>query len=320
MQESGIPPDKATCNILVQKCCLAGNSSAVTHVLHYMKDNSIVLRRPVFLEALEAFKNYGEIDHLLRDVNPHLASEGIEEEFDFKPTSNDICYIIDRELVINLLARRNFVAVEHILNALTHKDKQLDSELLSSVVQANCANNRTSGSLLAFDYSVKMKKKLDKSAYIALIGLFIRTNSFQNVLTIAEEMVDAGIHLGSYSIALLIHRLGCAGLSSFAVKIFDSFPTDQNVVTYTALISAYFQTNEVDKGLELYSKMRSQSIPVAYGTYEVMIVGLQAAGKFNDAEIYRKEKRRLQWHNYSLESLSTEESLCNGLFAGALSP
>ena len=310
MQEAGIPPDKSACNILVQRCSKSGTTSAIIHVLQYMKDNSIVLRRPVFLEALEAFKSSGEIDHLLREVNPHLAFEGI----DLEPTSTDICYIIDRELVINLLAKRNFIAIEHILTGMINKEIQLDSELLSAVVQANCAYYRTTGAILVFQYCLKTNKRLDRSAYISLLGLFIRINSFENVLEIVEQMVNSDIGLGTYLVSLLVHRLGCAGLPSFAEKIFHSFPTDQNVVTYTSLINAYFQAGEVNKGLELYAKMRSQGIPVAYGTYEVLIVGLEVAGKIHDAQIYRKEKIHLQWRNYSLESFSVEENLCNCLF------
>ena len=157
MQEAGISPDKATCNILVQKCSKSGNTSAITHVLQYMQDNSIVLRRPVFLEALEAFKISGKVTHLLREVNPHLAFEGIEEDIDLEPTSTDICYIIDRELVINLLAKRNFIAIEHILTGMISKEIQLDPELLSAVSQASCANYRTSGALLAFKYCFEEK-------------------------------------------------------------------------------------------------------------------------------------------------------------------
>ena len=67
--------------------------------------------------------------------------------------------------------------------------------------------------------------------------------------------------------------------SSFAARIFHSFPTHQNVVTYTSFINAYFQGGEVTKGLDLYAIMRSQGIPLVYGTYEVLIVGLDAAGK-----------------------------------------
>lgn len=316
MQEAGIPPDKAACNILVEKCSIAGNTSAITHVLEYMKENSIVLRRPVFLVALEAFKTSGESDHLLREVNPHLAFEGLEEEIDFEPASSDIHYVIDRHLIINFLAKKNFVAVEHILNNMMEKGIQMDSALLSAVVQDICASNMTSGAFLAFHYCLKTNKKLDRSAYISLLGLFIRNNSFSNVLDIVEEMVNAGIGLGTYLVSLLIHQLGCAGLSSIAAEIFHSFPTDHNVVTYTSLMSAYFKSHEVDKGLELYSRMRSQGIPVSYGTYEVLIVGLEGAGRNSDAEIYRKEKRSLQWRNYSPESLSAEESLCNCLFGG----
>lgn len=134
------------------------------------------------MEALEAFKSSGKIDHLLLEVNPHLAFEGIEEDIDLEPTSTEICYTINGELVFNLLAKRNFIAVEHILTGIINKETQLDSELLSAVIQANYANYRTSGALLAYQYCLKTNKRLDRCAYLSLLDLFIRINSFPNVL------------------------------------------------------------------------------------------------------------------------------------------
>ncbi|KAJ6814808.1 putative LRR receptor-like serine/threonine-protein kinase [Iris pallida] len=321
MQDSGIQPDKATCNILVQKCSNAGEISVMTQILLYMKENSIVLRRPIFLEALEALRNSGKSDTLLREVNPHLAFEGIEEDMsELEAIANDTSSLIDRGIVINLLARKDFIAMEHMLSGMVDKETQLDSELISSVVQANCMNHRVSGAQVAFDYCLKTNKKLHRSAYISLLGLFIRNSSFQKIMDVVDEMVKSGISLGTYLVSLMINRLGCAGLTASATKVFQSFPTDHNVVTYTAMINVHLQAGEVDKGLELYSRMRKQGIPVSLGTYEVLIVGLEGVGRILDAEIYRKEKKRLQWRSSSLDRYSVEESLCNRLYcSGQLS-
>lgn len=314
MIESGFPPDKATCNILAQKSSIASNTSAIRQVLQYMKDNSIVLRRPVFLQAAEAFKSYSEIDHLLREVNPHLAFEGIAKEPNSEPAIYEIGYIIDRELIFNLLARSNFLAVDHMLNGMISNGTIIDSELLSIVIEINVANYRTSVALLAFQYCKDTNIKLNKSSYLSLIGMFTRTKSFEIVVEIVEEMVEIGISLGTYLVSILIHQLGRAGLSSLAEKVFNYLPNEHNIATYTSLIGAYFQVGNVDKGLELYSKMRRQGFRVSYGTYEVLILGLRGAGRNSDAEIYRKEKKRLRWHDFSPNGLSVEESMCNCLF------
>jgi pentatricopeptide repeat protein len=38
MQDAGVEPDKALCNILVQKCSRAGETSVMAFVLKYMKE------------------------------------------------------------------------------------------------------------------------------------------------------------------------------------------------------------------------------------------------------------------------------------------
>lgn len=132
--------------------------------------------------------------------------------------------LIDRGIVIHLLARHDFVAIEHMLSGIAGKKVQLDPELMSSVVQVNCTNYRPSGAQMAFDYCLKTNKKLDRSACISLAGLFIRVSSFQKAMVVVEEMVKAGIHLGTYLACLPINRLGWAGLTSSATTIFHFFP------------------------------------------------------------------------------------------------
>lgn len=317
MQEVGIHPDKAMCNILVQKCSKAGETSVMAQILQFMKENFIVLRRPVFLEALEALKISGESDHLLREVNPHLSCEGMVEEItDSESTVTDMSSEIDRGIIINLLAMRNFVAIEHILSESLHRNLLLDSNIISAVVHTNYATHRSTGALTAFEYCIKMRQILDKSAYISLLGLSIRSGLYQKVLEIVEEMVRANICLGTYLVSLLIYKLGCSGFPSFSEKLYYLCSTDQNSTTCTALISAYLQAGEVEKGLDVYSRMRNEGMPVSVGTYAALIVGLEQAGQPRDAEVYRKEKKRLEWCYHSRGTASLEEILCNCLFDG----
>ncbi|KAM0937727.1 putative tetratricopeptide-like helical domain superfamily, pentacotripeptide-repeat region of PRORP [Dioscorea sansibarensis] len=317
MQEVGIRPDKAMCNILVQKCSKAGETSVMAQILQFMKENFIVLRRPIFLEALEALKIFGESDRLLREVNPHLSCEGMVEEItDSESTATDISSEIDRRIIIYLLAMRNFVAIEHILSESLHRNLLLDSNIISAVVHANYAAHRSTGALTAFEYCIKMRQILDKPAYISLLGLSIRSGLYQKVLEIVEEMVGANICLGTYLVSLLIYKLGCSGFPAFSEKLYYLCSTDQNTATCTALISAYLQAGEVEKGLDVYSRMRNEGIPVSVGTYAALVVGLEKAGRPRDAVVYQKEKKRLEWCYHSRGTVSLEESLCDCLFDG----
>uniref|UniRef100_A0A0E0B9E6 Pentacotripeptide-repeat region of PRORP domain-containing protein n=1 Tax=Oryza glumipatula TaxID=40148 RepID=A0A0E0B9E6_9ORYZ len=310
MQEAGVEPDKALCNILVQKCSRAGETSVMTRILQYMKENFIVLRRPIFLEALEALKANGESDNLLREVNPHLAFEGIECD----PAFTDLGYITVRSTILYLLASRNWSAVEHMINEMTPKNIKVESHILSDIIQASCANCRPSCGLAVLRYSLRIGNELDRSAYGSLLGHYIRNGSFDLVFEIVEILIKSGCNLGTYLSSILIIKLACAGHSSTAMRIFGLLTTDKNVVTYTALMSAYFQDGKVDKALQLFSQMSANGVSACPGTYEVLIHGLQMAGRKQESEHYRRERMEMQWHLQYRNEHSPEDSLCNHLF------
>uniref|UniRef100_A0A5B7C9T5 Pentacotripeptide-repeat region of PRORP domain-containing protein n=1 Tax=Davidia involucrata TaxID=16924 RepID=A0A5B7C9T5_DAVIN len=318
MQEAGVQPDKATCNILVEKCCKAGETWAMTQILQFMKENFIVLRYPVYMEALESLKISGESDVLLNQVNPHFSIQNIDkEETDgFNATCAGI-HSIDRGLVFNFLTRKHFVAVDCLLTDMMDKNTQLDSGIISIIIEVNSAHSRPSGALLAFEYSVKMGIAIERTAYLALVGVFLRANSFPKVVDIVDNMVKAGLSLGTYLGALLIYRLGCARKPASAAKIFNLLPDDQkNTTTYTALIAAYFSSGNADKGLKVFKTMRGKEIPIALGTYSVLLAGLEQSGRVCEVDLYRKEKTTLQVDGYSQEIDPMEKMICNILFGG----
>uniref|UniRef100_F6GWZ7 Pentatricopeptide repeat-containing protein n=1 Tax=Vitis vinifera TaxID=29760 RepID=F6GWZ7_VITVI len=321
MQEAGVQPDKATCNILIEKFCKTGQTWAITQILLYMKDNFLVLRYPVYLEALQTLKVAGESDILLRQVNPHLnvGLSSKEEIVEFKETVADVHSTIDRGFVLLFLTKQNFYAIDCLLTGMIHKNTRLDSVIISQIIEVNCAHCRINGALLAFEYSVKMGINIERIAYLALMGVFIRANSFPKVADIVEKMVRAGISLGMYLGALLIYRLGCARRPGSAAKVFGLLPDDQKgTAAYTALISAYFSSGNVDKGLKIYKTMQRKRIHPALGTYNLLLAGLEKKGRAREAEIYRKEKKTLHTHGHSQDIVSMDEKICNLLFSGNL--
>ncbi|XP_057499569.1 pentatricopeptide repeat-containing protein At2g01390 isoform X1 [Actinidia eriantha] len=316
MQEVGVQPDKATCNILIQKCCKTSETWAMTCILRYMRENSLVLRYPVYLEALKTLKIAGESDVLLRQVNPHFSIKGGNkdetEEFN-ENTTTDINSVIDGGLILDFLRRRNFVAVDCLLAGIVNKNTLLDPRVISTIIEVNSALYRPSAALLVFQYSVKMGIRIEKTAYLALLGVFIRTNSFPKVVDIVDEMVRAGISLGTYLGALLIYKLGCAKKPDSSAKIFDLLPDDQkNTATYTALISTYFFSGKVDEGLNMFATMKSKGIRAALGTFNVILAGLEKRGRVSEVEQFRKEKKNLQADGYTQD---LDEMICNRLFA-----
>ncbi|KAH1236141.1 Pentatricopeptide repeat-containing protein [Glycine max] len=225
MQEAGAQPDKAACNILIQRCSKVGGTEFMTHILQYMKENRLVLRYPVFVEALEALK---------------------------------------------------------------------------------------------FLYSVTMGISIERTGYLSLIGLLIRSNMFSKLVEIVEEMTRAGYSLGTYLASLLIIRLGCAKKHTLAMKIFNLLPDNHKcTATFTALISVYFSVRRVTKALEIYKIMCTKGFCPVLGTYDVLIAGFETNGKYAEAEHYRKAKKSKSLHanSGSQESVCIEGKICNLLFS-----
>nr|GEV27583.1 pentatricopeptide repeat-containing protein At2g01390 [Tanacetum cinerariifolium] len=314
MQEAGVQPDKATCNILVEHCCKSGETRVMMKILQYMKENSLVLRHPIYAKALETLKNAGQNDLLLKESNRHLSTHYKKIE-PTDPTNLDT-NSIDQRLVLNLLTRKNFIGVDLLLKEMMVKNVSLTPEIISSIIEAYIAHDRPHGVVLAYEYGKKLGIKFEKISYLSLVGLFIRTNYFPNFVDIVEEMIKDGIFLGINQSALLIYKLGCANKSGSAAKMFDSLPNNEkSTTTYTALMAAYFASRNASKGVQVFKEMKELGIPVALGTYIVLLAGLEKAGRVLELEIYRKEKKQMQNTSFSKNQASAEEMTCNLLFA-----
>ncbi|KAF5768052.1 putative tetratricopeptide-like helical domain superfamily [Helianthus annuus] len=314
MQEAGVQPDKAACNILVENCCKAGETRVMMKILEYMKENSLVLRQPIYTKALEALKTAGESDALLKESNRHLSVHYKKLE----PLVNDAVsdtLSTDKHLVLYLLTRKHFIGVDFLLKDMMEKNVFLTAEIVSSVIDTYTAHERPHGALLAYEYGKRMGIKFEKILYLSLVGLFIRTNSFPKIVDIVKEMVKRGIFLGVNQSALLIYKLGCANKPVSAAKVFDFLPdNEKNTTTYTALMAAYFASRRTCKGLEIFKKMKDAGIPVVVGTYNVLLAGLEKSGRVVEFEYYRKQKKQMQNVSFFDNQESVEEMSCNMLF------
>ncbi|KAM0037944.1 putative tetratricopeptide-like helical domain superfamily [Helianthus debilis subsp. tardiflorus] len=314
MQEAGVQPDKAACNILVENCCKAGETRVMMKILEYMKENSLVLRQPIYTKALETLKTAGESDALLKESNRHLSVHYKKPEPLVKDTVSDTISI-DQRLVLYLLTRKHFVGVDFLLKDMMEKNVFLTPEIVSSVIDAYTAHERSHGAVVAYEYGKKIGIKYEKYLYLSLVGLFMRTNSFPMIVDIVEEMIKSGFFLGVNQSALLIYKLGCANKPVSAAKVFDLLPdNEKNTTTYTALMAAYFASRRTCKGLEIFKEMKDVGIPVVVGTYNVLLAGLEKSGRVVEFEYYRKEKKQMQNISFSENEECAEEMSCNMLF------
>ncbi|KAJ0456766.1 putative tetratricopeptide-like helical domain superfamily [Helianthus annuus] len=308
-EEAGVQPDKAACNILVENCCKAGETRVMTKILEYMKENSLVLRQPIYTKSLETLKTAGESDALLKESNCHLSSVHYKKKLE--PIVNDGQK--------RLLTRKHFIGVDSLLKDMMDKNVFLTAEIVSSVIDTyTTAHERPHAALLAYEYGKKMGIKFEKILYLSLVGLFIRTNSFLKIVDIIiKEMVKSGIFLGVNQSALLIYKLGCANKPASAAKVFDLLPdNEKNTATYTALMAAYFASRSTTckEGLEIFKEMKDAGIPVVVGTYNVLLAGLGKSGRVVEFEYYRKQKKQMQNVSFFENQKSVEEMSCNMLF------
>ncbi|KAJ8764377.1 hypothetical protein K2173_006117 [Erythroxylum novogranatense] len=317
MQEAGVHPDKAACNNLVQRCAKAGETRAMTQILQYMKENDLVLRYPVFLEALQTLEVANESENLIKQVNPHCATESISYDVasEFVGAADD--FPIDTGMVMILLKKQSLLAVDSLLNGISDKNIRLDSWVVSAIIQVNCSRCRPDGAFKAFEYSIKMGVDLERTTFLALIGSLIRSETFQNVVDIVKEMITAGHSLGVYLRALLIYRLGRARRPTFARRIFNLLPEDHKcTATYTALISVHISAGSVEKALKVYKTMKKNGIHPSLGTYNLILAGLERAGRVGETENYRKEKQSLLIDDHNRNGAQMEQKICDLLFLG----
>lgn len=321
MQEIGVQPDKAACNILIGKGCKFGETSFMARILLYMKENGIVLRYPIFLEASETLKAAGESDHLLREVNSHISAEYLtSNEIDETPTTEvDVTKSSDDSRLISsvLLMKQNLVAVDILLNQMKDRNIKLDSFVVSEIIEANCARCRTEGASLALDYSSEMGIHLEKSAYLELIGSFLRLNELPKVTEVVKEMVKAQHLLGVYQGAMLIHRLGFGRRPRLAAEVFELLPDDQKgVAAYTALMDVYIAAGSPEKAMRILGEMRERGMMPSLGTYNVLLSGLEKTSDFQrEAASLRKEKKSHVATARFQENVHVEDKICDLLFA-----
>lgn len=317
MPETGVQPDKATCNILVEQCSKAGEVHAIIQILHYMKEHSFVLRYPVYLQAHETLTMAGENYMLLQQVNPHISIEVFNksEPLDSEDTASDVNSMADTGLLVELLKKKNFVAIDCIVAGVCH-NTSLDPEIVSKIIEANCAHCRIDAALQVLQYSNDIGIHLEQVAYLSLIGVLIRANEFSKMLEVIKQMVRVGYILEPQFVSTLIYRLGHARELDNAVKVFDLLPKEKKgTAVYTALLDACFLARDPDKGIETFKVMKNRGIHSTLGTYNVLIRGLELCGKVDEAKFYRKEKKNWQSKDHGSESV-TEEKLCNLLFRG----
>ncbi|RAL40010.1 hypothetical protein DM860_008150 [Cuscuta australis] len=317
MQDAGVKPDKATCNILIEKCCKAKETGTIMKILEYMKENFLVLRYSVYQEALEALNISGESSVLLKQVNRHISSFQCNQvqTHESHSTIKNNEFSLEDKLVMYLLNKQNLIAIDHLIADLMGTCSALDSGIISSIIEANCNRGRQNGALLAFDLCKKLGINIDRTTYLTLMGVLVRTNSFQRVVEIVEAMLGAGLTLGSQLSALLIQRLGCSNGHVYAEKVFCLLPYEEkkSTIVYTGLIRAYFLSTNADKGLEMFEKMKEQRVHVSLGTYSVVLNGLEENGRASDLESYRKEKKIFE-AKYTNRKLTKEERLCDIIF------
>lgn len=318
MQEAKIQPDKAACNILVEKLCKYGGMGMIHHVLQFMKENHLVLRYPVFVAACKSLEAAGKSDALLRLVNPHFAFESItNDKGQFRTTAAGVHFAVEDGLMLILLEKENLVAVDCLLAGTINKNIKLDSVVVSNIIKENCDRCRLEGALLAFEYCVKQGVCIDQNSYLALIGALFRSNLFPKLVEIVKEMIGAGHSLGIYLSASIINRLGHARRPTCAAKIFNLLPDDHKCpATYTALIGAYILAGSPEKGLKIFGNMQRKGILPSLGTYNVLLAGLAKSERVVDVEIYRKEKKRLQAKGNLQDVIPIEQKICDLLFAG----
>ncbi|CAA0352995.1 Pentatricopeptide repeat-containing protein [Arabidopsis thaliana] len=165
---------------------------------------------------------------------------------------------------------------------------------------------------LALDYSLEMGIHLEKSAYLALAGNFLRSNELSKVIDVVKEMVKSQHSLGVYHGAMLIHMLGFGRRPSLAAEALDLLPDDQKGLSaYTALMDVYISAGSPEKAMKILGEMREREIMPSLGTYDVLLSGLEKTSDFQrETSSLRKEQKSLVASTRFREIVHVEDKIC----------
>ncbi|KAF2295091.1 hypothetical protein GH714_031448 [Hevea brasiliensis] len=218
MLKSGIAPNCHTYTVLMEYLVLAGKYQEALEIFNKMQEAGV---QPDKAEALKTLRISGESDTLLRQVNPHFATESINNEDAPVIITSADDDPLNRGLLLILLKKQNLVAVDHLLAGVIDKSILLDSWIVSTIIEEMIRAGHSLGLYLgclliyrlgsarrptcaAKIFNLLPDEQKCTATYTAMVGVYFSAGSTEKALNIYKTMKKKGINssLGTYNVLL----------------------------------------------------------------------------------------------------------------------
>ncbi|KAI8533993.1 hypothetical protein RHMOL_Rhmol10G0054400 [Rhododendron molle] len=158
-----------------------------------------------------------------------------------------------------------------------------DGFTYNSILKALVGNGYLSEALEVFGRMVKECVKWDSFTYVSLFGLCAALRDLKLGLQVHNRILKANIEVDEFIGSAVIDMYGKCGEISNARNVFDGMQT-RNVVSWTAMLAAYFQDRCFEEVLKLFPYMEHEGVMPNEFTFAVLLnscASLSALGHGN---------------------------------------
>ncbi|XP_062009897.1 pentatricopeptide repeat-containing protein At5g39680 [Rosa rugosa] len=156
----------------------------------------------------------------------------------------------------------------------------------------------------------------DSVTYVTIFGLCAQLKDLRLGLQVHSRMMKADIECDVFLSSAIIDMYGKCGKVWNAVKIFDGLQT-RNIVSWTAVMAAYFQNGYFEEALGVLSKMELEDVRPNEYSFAVLLnscAGLSAL-RHGDLLHARVEKSGFKYHVIVGNALINMYSKCGNIQA-----
>lgn len=158
-----------------------------------------------------------------------------------------------------------------------------DGFTYNSVLKVLVGHGYLNEALEVLGSMVKECVKWDSYTYVTLFGLCAGLMDLKLGLQVHNQILKTNVEFDEFISSAVIDMYGKCGEISFARKVFDGMQT-RNVVSWTAILAAYFQNGWFEEALKLFSYMEHEGVMPNEYTFAVLLnsgAGLSALGYGN---------------------------------------
>ncbi|KAL6126235.1 hypothetical protein ACLB2K_074286 [Fragaria x ananassa] len=169
-----------------------------------------------------------------------------------------------------------------------------DTWILTKLVTVLCRNGKVSRAWDVLCDVMKMGGGVEAASCNAVLTALGKSNDFKRMGEVMVKMEEIGIKPNLITFDLFVNHL--LGRPQEGLSLMEKMRSQDgcapNTVTYSCLIGGFNKVGDIDRGLELFEKMKEEGIPLNVVTLNTLLDGLCRHGKLNAALEFFNEMQR----------------------------